>query len=309
MELEARASEVGGCPRAIAAKWLRLSSEPTPSWLLERFQRGVAAEPAILAQLAAAVEGRLLPDWAQREVSFHLGGVRIVGHLDGLVELPDGQRAVAEAKLASERRYQRVCQDPTTLPRRYLAQVASYAVAAGVDRAVFCYARASDDPEPLLVWVSSQGIGEGLLAAATCLVEAQKAYDAGDITVADPDPGEFGCTACEWRVHCGMGEPDVAEGTPEDVRWAARWARAQATIKAAEAEVETCRAYFVGRLDELGADRVVTPAGRVTRSSTRLVNWAAVKEQCGGELPMRESITMRFTPVRLKDKESKGQGE
>lgn len=80
---EYRASELGSCLKAQAARRLGFTPLPPPEHMQAIFDRGNDHEEACVDAMLA--HGYLIYD-QQREVEIPVGAVRITGHLDGIVE-------------------------------------------------------------------------------------------------------------------------------------------------------------------------------------------------------------------------------
>lgn len=123
-----RASSFGGCERALVAARLGYHPTPPPARLQQVFQAGHDAEDWVL--------GKIHVNSAQSSVRLDIPNTNcsIIGHVDGMKDLPKPLRCVVEVKSQSPKEFDKWTEDSwttDTLWRKYAWQASIYMYAAG----------------------------------------------------------------------------------------------------------------------------------------------------------------------------------
>lgn len=157
MDIIYRASEIGGCTKALVCKRLGYEPMDAPADFQEKyFEAGKNAEQEVYDLLASG--GEIVTDF-QREVNIHLGeGVYIQGHIDGVL---DGR--VLEIKSMSTlefARFKKSRWDTVGLVQKYKWQISVYMVALDAEATVLIYNRDTGEIHREGVEVPWYGVGE-----------------------------------------------------------------------------------------------------------------------------------------------------
>lgn len=156
------------------------------------------------AEIEAGTRPRRGGYWTYQEI-----GVRtdegIVGHVDGILVMPWGERVLLEVKTMAGKWFRQLyAPDP-----RYVFQISLYLWALGLDRCLLAYFSKDDDPKPpKTFWVERD---DGVIAAVkTRITLFKRSWPEKRLCVGNCLKGtERAAERCAWRVECFR--PDIEE--------------------------------------------------------------------------------------------------
>lgn len=256
-----RASALGSCMAALVAGRLGVEEDPVPPSLQAAFDAGHAAEPKALAALAERgwkVVGR------QREVVVDLGGgVKVVGHVDGIA-YPPAQIDVVVVDVKSQgpaawEQAQRAAADLWDLPlfAKYLWQFSAYSAATGMPAWLVRYNRQTGQT------VATEVPSERLFSVEQI---AQRVRDVERLALDGAPPP---CTLPSWGCPYASlhEEPPPPPVVPELTSLAQEYLEADRAVKEATDARDDARRALLDAMADGGWDKAVTSTGvRVARS-------------------------------------------
>ena len=248
-----RMSSVGQCARALSAERLGYPCEAAPDWLERAAEEGKRHELWIKEDLKKQenVFGE------QKEVVLDYPNFRLVGHIDGLIEDYDHQRAtqLLEIKSMSQYEFDRWMKGRFSEFPAYAAQITCYQKALG---------ESTDGLMKIRYYVKNRSSGyidqatiaeppanfEDIIAK---LSHTEECVMIGTLVEAEYLPDSLQCRRCEYKALC-VPAPTEYKAVPESVLLEAseNWRKGKALEAEAKVLMESAKEAFLSQTEASG---------------------------------------------------------